>query len=369
MTTIQISLKQPTEKYPILIGQGLLKNAGKIIAPGFASHQIVIITDRMVEKLYGLELRKTLQEADFKVEILSFPPGEKHKNQTTVTALQHAMLKKKYGRDTLILALGGGVVGDVAGYVAATYLRGIPYIQVPTTLLAMVDSSVGGKVGIDTPYGKNTLGAFYQPVRVIVDTALVCQLPTAQFLNGLFEVIKGFFISDVDGLKLCKKLNLKNPGSTLEIVEKIITLSVQFKAKIIKEDEKESNKRRILNFGHTLGHALEKLSHYTLPHGYAVGYGMIAEAKIAQVLGILPAQDFAFLQTYLEYFGLKPGLLQKYSSQEIIKATLMDKKVRGNKPYYVLLEKIGQVYTKEGQYAQPVEDKIAEKAFSLLPLG
>ncbi|MCR4280731.1 MAG: 3-dehydroquinate synthase, partial [Candidatus Kaiserbacteria bacterium] len=269
-------------KYPMIIGTGLEKEILSILEKEAQKRRIVIITDNRVSKMFGQNLLSTVKKSGRPVEMMHFPNGEQNKTQKTVTDLQHALLKKHYGRDTLIIALGGGVVGDVVGFVAATYLRGVPYIQMPTTILAMVDSSIGGKTGINTPFGKNTIGAFYQPQAVIADLNSLAKQSRKEIINGLMEAIKTFLTSDKDALSLAIELNLDSPLKTPEILQEIVFRSVQIKAGIAERDEKETNERRVVNFGHTIGHSIELLSGYRLPHGYAVGYGMLVEAKIAE---------------------------------------------------------------------------------------
>lgn len=353
------------EKYPLMVGSGL-EDELLIAIKQSNCHRVAIITDSQVKKLWGDSLLQILKKSDQLVELFSFPAGEQNKNQKTITTLQHQLLKKRYGRDTLIIAFGGGVVGDVAGFVAATYLRGVPYIHLPTTLLAMVDSSIGGKVGIDTPYGKNTIGAFYQPIAIVMDLNFVVGLPKVQVINGLLEAIKTFFTSDKSKLVVAKKLNLDQPQKTPAALQEIIWCSVRMKAGITERDEKEGNERKILNFGHTIGHALELLSSFTLPHGYAVGYGMLVETKIAELLGILSPVDCRFVHEYLAQFGIVPAALHKFSITKIIKATKGDKKTQGGKPQYVLLNSIGSVYQKNGQFAHPVSDTVVKKALQSL---
>lgn len=353
-------------RYPIIVGAGLEKEILATIAKGGENRRLVIITDNQVKKFYGNHLLSILKKIDANGELISFPHGEKHKTQETVTALQHSLLKKHFGRDSFIVALGGGVVGDIAGYVASTYLRGVPYMQMPTTLLAMVDSSVGGKVGINTPFGKNTVGAFSQPKAVIADLNFLAKQSRKDIVNGLLEAVKTFITSDKHAIALALKLNLDAPLQTADILQEIVFRSVQIKAGIAGRDEREQNERRVVNFGHTIGHALELLSGYRLPHGHAVGYGMLVEAKIAELLNILPSKDCAEITHCLKYFGITSAPLRKFQVEKVVKASKGDKKVRGGLPYYVLLESIGRVYKKDGQFAHPVKDSVVKKAFQMV---
>jgi len=284
----------------------------------------------------------------------------------TVARLQHALLEKRFGRDTLVVALGGGVVGDIAGFVAATYLRGVPYIQMPTTFLAMVDSSVGGKVGVDTKYGKNMIGAFYQPRAVIADLSFISSLSKAQVVNGLIEAVKKFMTSEKRSLSLPRKLDLAHPLRTSKLLLDIVYRSVRIKARVVMEDEEEKNERRILNFGHTVGHAVEFLSGYRLSHGFAVGYGILVETKVSELLGILSSKERLAIVAYLEHFGIESSALRKYSVSKVLRVIRGDKKARRGVPHYVLLKSPGSVYTKGGQYAHPVPERIVQKAYQSL---
>ncbi len=362
--TISIARK---ESYPLIVGANLERDL-LISIKDIHANRVAIISDVTVAALHGKTLLRLLKSSGVPNDLITFPSGEKNKNQTTVTKMQNVLFKKRYGRDSLIIALGGGVVGDVAGFVAATYLRGVPYLQLPTSLLAMVDSSIGGKVGVDTLYGKNTIGAFYQPHAVLMELNFLAKLPRVQVINGLLEAIKTFFTSDKSGLANAVRINLSQPLKTKTVLQKVIWQSIQVKSSIAERDEKEENERRVLNFGHTIGHALEFLSDYRLPHGFAVGYGMLAESKISELLGILPTKDFYFLKNYLAHFDVTSEPMEKFLSSAIIKSTKGDKKTEDGHPHYVLLEKIGKVYTKNGQYAHPVPDAVVKKAIQSLLL-
>ena len=351
--------------HPIVIGMHLEKELLHAVAKEGA-RCIIVIADSTTRKLFGSRIVRLLKKTGLKVDIVSFRAGEHRKNQATVSTLHHTLQKKHCGRDTLLVALGGGVVGDVAGFVAATYMRGIPYIQVPTTFLAMIDSSIGGKVGVDTKHGKNLIGAFYQPRAVITDLAFASSLTERQVVNGLMEVVKKFLTSDKRGLPLAFLIDPRNPMKDPRLLQEVMYHSVKTKVRIIMADEEEKNERRVLNFGHTVGHAIEFLSGYKLPHGFAIGHGMLLEAKISELLGILPAKDFSVLEALLARFGAKRSTLKKYPVGKILQAAKGDKKTRRGVPHYVLLKTIGSVYTKGGQYAHPVPDRIVRKAYASL---
>lgn len=347
--------------YPIVVGTALEKELIQAVLAEKAT-RVAIITDSNVGKLHGKRVLKIFKDADIAAEIFEFKAGESNKNQKTVTSLQHELLKRRYGRDTLIVALGGGVVGDVAGFVAATYLRGVPFIQVPTSLLAMVDSSVGGKVGIDTVYGKNTIGAFWQPKAVVIDLEFLKTLPQHEFVNGYFEAVKTFITSDARMFARAKTLQSESPLSDMELVADIIHRSVQIKADIVARDEREQNERRVVNFGHTIGHTIELLSKFKIPHGFAVGYGMLVETEIARSLNLLPQKDFEMIRDYLTSLGITARPLSKFPASKILETTRGDKKSKGGMPHYVLVNGIGSVYTDKGQFAHAVSDAVVTTA-------
>ncbi|KKW19580.1 MAG: 3-dehydroquinate synthase [Parcubacteria group bacterium GW2011_GWA2_51_10] len=352
--------------YSILIGTGIGQKIAETISQEAAGMRVAVITDSGVRAILGEQFLRALKTAGLSAEIFEFRAGEESKNQDTITALQHALLEKRYGRDTLIVALGGGVVGDVAGFVAATYLRGVPWINVPTTLLAMVDSAIGGKVGIDTPYGKNTIGAFWMPRAVLMEIEYLSQLPAKEILNGLFEAVKTFFTSDKDSLALVERLDPAHPAEDLANLAQIVEASVRIKEGITKRDLREESERKIINFGHTIGHAIELLSRYKLPHGYSIAWGMLVEAKISELLGHLSEGDSRLIFATLSRLGIQSADFPSFNPEEIIEATKGDKKVRGGKPHYVLLERIGSVYVKDGLYAHPVDDEVVKRALQSL---
>lgn len=352
----------PPSSYPIYIDAGLISHPQAWLRK-FEFSQIVIITDNNVKKLFLPTLVNKLKALGHTPLILSFPAGEKHKTQATKQMLEEKMLKNSLGRDTLCIALGGGVVGDLTGFVAATYLRGIPYIQIPTTLLAMVDSSVGGKTAIDTPQGKNLIGAFWQPKAVIADIDCIQTLSTEHLISGIIEALKMFLTNDAKNFSYLQKnmLHLLNYDS--KTLKKIIQQAVTIKADVVAEDEKETNMRMILNFGHTIGHALEKITHYKMLHGYAVGYGILLESCISHTMGILEENSYLSILACLNSLGFSPKDLKKFDIKEIIQATRSDKKNKSGNTHYILLKKMGEIYTKNGAVAHPVADDIVTKAF------
>ncbi|MCD6046249.1 MAG: aroB [Gammaproteobacteria bacterium] len=353
--------KQPAYSYPIHIGAKFLENIHSYL-PKVGS-TAVIITDDTVKALYALSLHQSLSKAGHKTLLLSFPAGEVFKNGQTKSWLEGEMFAEACDRDSVILAMGGGVVGDVAGFVAATYMRGIDYIQVPTTLLAMLDSSVGGKTSINTPQGKNLIGAFWQPKAVIADIACLNTLPQEHLINGLVEAFKMYLTSDVKSLEFLDQ-NLERILARDEVLlSDVVHRAVSIKASVVEKDEKDNSLRAILNLGHTIGHALEKLSEYKLLHGYAVALGLLLEAKIAERRGYLQAQQYLFIKTLLQRLNISTSDLKKFDLEAIIQKTKLDKKKRDEKVHYVLLNGLGSVYETENRFAHVVDDETVRRAF------
>ncbi len=350
----------PPNSYPILINSGLLKSLASWIPknPSF----VVIITDSIVKKHYAKSLVDSLKKEGYRTLLLSFPSGEQAKNIHTKSALEEKMLKHGCDRDTIILALGGGVVGDLAGFIAATFMRGISYIQIPTTLLAMLDSSVGGKTAINTAYGKNLIGAYWQPKAVISDIHCLKTLNTKNIVNGLIEAIKIFLISDINSLKYLEK----NLDSILNLDEKnlinLIGRAVKIKSTIVSHDEKENGQRSILNFGHTIGHALEKISDYQLLHGYAVAYGILVEAKISELMGLLSSHEYLLIKLLLKRLKIKTSDLKKWDIDQLIHHTKSDKKNRSGSVNYVLLKSLGSIVEKQHHFTHPISDELVKSA-------
>ena len=358
-STIRVQLKKVIDNsYQVEVASGLLKKIEGYLPK---AHNYVIITDSVVEKLYGKKLLDLLKKKKMNAHLISFPAGERSKNQKTKTMIDSKMLEKKCGRDTIVLALGGGVVGDMAGYVAATYMRGIPYIQIPTTLLAMVDSALGGKTGIDTKYGKNLIGAFWQPSSVVVDIETIIGLPDRQYYSGLFEALKMFATHDAEMFGYAEKNIEKIKKRDKVVLQKIVERAVKVKAGVVARDEREGGERAVMNFGHTIGHAIEQLSKYKMPHGYAVALGVAAEGKIAVELGKMKEKSYRRLVDLFTAFDLSIQDLKKFDTREIIKMTRLDKKAKKGRACYVILSDIGLVCKKNRKWVHEVEDKVVGK--------
>ncbi len=356
---MQMKAQQPIS-YSIKIGPDLLAHPEEWLPEDCHGKRLVIITDDNVNKIYGAKLSHTLNQ--YKPLLLSFAPGEKSKNHQTKQYLEEKMIQHHCNRETLILALGGGVVGDLAGFIASTYMRGVPYIQIPTTLLAMVDSSVGGKTSINTHHGKNLIGTFWQPNCVIADLNCLVTLSRTNMINGLIEAIKMFMTNDVHYFNYVSKNMDGVLHNNLPIIKNIVERAIKIKVAIVSLDEKESHQRMILNFGHTIGHALEQITDYTMLHGYAVALGILVEAKIAQLLGYLSHVDYQIIQSLFLQLDISGTQLKNMDSDAIIQATKSDKKTKANTVRYVLLKQIGQVCHDNNRFAYPVSETLVKNA-------
>ncbi|MBD3330068.1 3-dehydroquinate synthase, partial [Candidatus Peregrinibacteria bacterium] len=271
MAKVKINLKDQHHRgYDILIKNNIDKDLIAFLKKRKIGSKYAIISDSKVAKLFGEKLSRTLNSSGLKAELITFPPGEKSKSASELINLAEKMLQKGFNRSDAIIALGGGVTGDLGGFLASSFMRGIPYIQIPTTLLAMVDSSVGGKTGIDLPSGKNLIGAFHQPSSVFIGIDYIKNLPQKQVKNGLAEIIKYGVIKDKKLFEYIKKNLEKILNNNEAALTKIITASVKIKEKIVEKDEHDKGERIILNYGHTFGHAIEKKSGYKLLHGFAI---------------------------------------------------------------------------------------------------
>jgi 3-dehydroquinate synthase len=342
MNRIKVNLeKKPSTSYEVYIGQDILDRAGLVIAKNNWASRYIMITDSNVSSLHGDRVRATLKEMGLKVDQIDFPAGEASKNIQTIFSIIHRMIELGADRTSALIALGGGVVGDITGFVASIYMRGVPYIQIPTTLLAQVDSSIGGKTGIDLPHGKNILGTFYQPKAVFIDLAFLKTLTDREFGNGLAEIVKCGIIDDPELLSL-----LENEAGAIRnqetfLLQKIIARTCRIKKGIVEIDETEKGLRRILNFGHTIGHAIEAESGYAISHGEAVSVGMVAAAIISNRLKYLPSEDRERIVSLLRAIGLRDRIPHTLSTEGVSTRIKRDKKKEGDTVRFVLLKKIG----------------------------
>lgn len=339
----KVSVRLGDKGYDILISRGLLAQTGKHLKDCGFNGKLIIITNPVVQELYGNALREKLSADGFQVAMLTVADGEEQKSLDVAGRLYTELSDGYAERSTPILALGGGVIGDLAGFVAATYMRGVPLVQIPTTLLAQVDSSIGGKVAVNHGKLKNEIGAFYQPRLVISDTATLKTLPEKEFANGMAEVIKSAVIKD-SGFFAFIESNL-GKIKTLDntALEEVVFRSASIKADVVMQDELDGGLRNILNFGHTIGHAVETVSGFGVGHGHAVAIGMIAEAGIAEKLGYFDNSELVRLKTILEGAGL-PVKIPKLDTGKIMQAMKHDKKISSGKIKFVLPKAIGEVF-------------------------
>lgn len=346
----------PPRAYEVVIGVELPGGVADDLQRWQQPPRWAVISDANVASLYGEPLAEALRRQGGSAECLTFPAGEQAKTRATVAALQDRLIEGGHGRDSWIVAVGGGVVGDVAGFVAATLFRGVNYVQVPTTLLAMVDSSVGGKTGVDTPAGKNLVGAFLQPRRVVVDLGALATLPRAELAAGMAEVIKYGVILDA---VFFQALEAELLDGTLaldhEALARVVARSCDLKASVVAADETESGYRQVLNFGHTVAHAIETVRGFDMRHGEAVAIGMVAEARLASdKLGTASAVADRIARL-CERAGLPTEVPQDCDVDALITAAFHDKKVRGGTIRCALPSMLGAMGDHRGEYGIPVE--------------
>ncbi len=343
----------------MLIGAGLLDACGPELHATLQRRRLAIISDSNVAPLYAARLAAACGTPS--PTVLTIPAGEASKTRQQWSRLTDELLDLHFGRDSAILALGGGVVGDLAGFVASTFLRGIPVVQLPTTLLAMIDASIGGKTGVDTRHGKNLVGAFHHPVLVLADPTLLGTLPVEQLRNGLAEAIKHAVIASAPEfvwLATNGRAITRTGGPNAALADQLVRRNVQIKADIVARDERESGVRKILNFGHTIGHAIETLSGFAMLHGECVAVGMVVEARIAARAGIGDPGLPEMLIDVLRQVGLPTAVPAEMSGDAILEATRSDKKARDGLVEYALPAKLGMMAGADRGFAIPVPDAI-----------
>lgn len=341
----QLSVQTPTGPYPILLGHGLLPHLGSLLAERGVEGSVAVVTNEMIGPLYSPVVITSLKRAGFRSSLFTVPDGERYKTLETARSLYGRFLGAGVDRTSIVLALGGGVITDLAGFVAASYMRGLPPVMVPTTLLAMVDASIGGKVGVDLPQGKNLIGAFKQPVCIIADLDTLNTLPQEEWHNGHVEIIKAAIIGSP---ALFEHLERGGFGE----IDGCVKEAMEVKVAIVEEDPYEGGPRAKLNLGHTFGHALEVVSGFTLPHGQAVSIGLAMAARLACNLGLCSPELERRIVACLERFDLPTGY-RTYDPLTIWGAMSADKKRRSQKLRFVLPRQLGQV---------SVTDKVSKEA-------
>jgi len=341
MQTLTVNLGD--RSYPVHIGDGVLSAAGDLLQQAGLRGKVAVITNPTVAQLYLDPVHESLTRAGFDVTAVLIPDGEEHKNLGSLSAVYDRLIADRFERGSCVLALGGGVVGDLAGFVAATFLRGIAYVQVPTTLLAQVDSSVGGKTGVNHHDGKNLIGAFYQPRLVLIDVAVLQSLPRREFIAGLAEVIKYGVIEDPALFKVLEEKMGKLMDQDRDLLSQVIATSCAIKAKVVEKDEREDDYRAVLNFGHTIGHALEAATEYQkYLHGEAVGIGMAQAAAISVQQGFCDQRSLERIRKLIKRAGLPLEIPRDVSMQNLVQSMEVDKKSTGGKIRFVVCAGIGK---------------------------
>ncbi len=334
--------REPTA-YEVRVQRGGFDDLATLCLRDAPAHRYAVIADSRVAAVYGERALAAFEREGSLAQLFAFPAGERNKRREEWARLSDEMLAAGFGRDAAVVALGGGVTGDLAGFVAATYMRGLPFIQVPTTLLAMLDSSVGGKTGVDTHEAKNPIGAFHQPRLVLVDPDLLASLPASQLASGLAEAVKAAAIADAALFAWLEEHAEALRAPDLDLLTQLIERAVAIKAGIVEEDPNETGRRETLNFGHTVGHALEALGGYTVLHGEAVAAGMRIETRIGELTGLTEQGTAERLRALLERCGLDRPVEQEHAVEALLDAARSDKKVRRGMMRCVLLSRIGQV--------------------------
>jgi 3-dehydroquinate synthase len=327
--------------YSLLIAPSCFHRIPEDIKKHKFGKKYCIITDTNVKKLYGKELLKLMREKGLDATMISFQAGERHKTLKTVEKLTNQMVQLGHNRKSCVIALGGGVTGDIAGFVASMYMRGIPYIQIPTTLVAMSDSSIGGKTGVDLTGGKNLIGAFIQPKKVYIDPQVLSTLSKKQVRNGLAEIVKHGLIADKSILKILKKQSEKALAAHTTTITQLLVKSCRVKGRVVEKDELEKGLRMILNYGHSIGHAIEHASHYNLNHGEAIAIGMNLENRLAVDKKILSPKNCERIEELLKLLKLPTHIPAKIDRKPILKALSRDKKNQGETYTFTLLKRPG----------------------------
>lgn len=361
---VELPADSVSRSYDIMVRRGLLDEIGPSLSGLGFSGSVTVITNPLVASHYADRVRRSLEGSGFRVLQLEMPDGEEFKNLCEVSKIYDALIEAKTERTTPVVALGGGVTGDLAGFVSATYLRGVPYVQVPTTLLSQVDSSIGGKTAVNHPKGKNLIGSFYQPRVVFIDPDVLRTLEERDVRSGLAEVVKHAAIRDESYFTFLEE-NAEGLLSLDDEIIEAIERSCVIKAGVVSEDERETGVRAILNFGHTFGHAIEAVSGYgRMRHGEAVAIGMVMAAGFSEELGYAPSGTRERIEKLLSSLGL-PTSVFGLSADEVFASMLLDKKVKGGGLRFVLIKEIGEVFIREvsgGDVKSFLDDALGEDA-------
>ena len=325
---------------------------------------IFLLTDEKVASLYLSAFERYFSSYALPLHSMIIKGGEASKSRETKSLIEDQMVSAKCDKDTLLIAFGGGVITDLGGFVAATFYRGIRYVSIPTTLLGMVDASIGGKTGINLPEGKNLIGAHYAPLSILIDSAFLKTLPENEFISGTAEVIKYGLIANRGLIETLRKKRAHWMQREQPLIEEILKMCVHLKLKIVKRDPLDRGKRRMLNFGHTIGHAIETLLNYKISHGEAIAIGMVGEAKAALNLGLLSHQEFQDLYDLVKEFAFSLKLSASVTSHRLLERMKKDKKAKGGELRIVLLKKVGKVEKNRGEYCASIPERELQAALN-----
>ncbi|UCD72150.1 MAG: 3-dehydroquinate synthase [Syntrophobacterales bacterium] len=360
MEKINMVLKRTEKVCEIFVGLGLFDFLAEDLKKRPLGRRLGIITDTRVETVLGNRLHKRLIRAGIKTDVIAIDPGEDSKQWKTVQWIFERLIALGFDRKSALIALGGGVLGDVTGFVASLYMRSIPYAQVPTTLLAQVDSCLGGKTGIDLPQGKNLLGTFYQPSRVYVDTSILGTLPYEEIQNGLAEVIKTAVVRDRGLFQLLENRHDAIVDEKRDALEEVVARCCRIKSDVVMADERDTGLRRILNFGHTVGHAIEAYTNYRVPHGMAVSMGMAAEAVLSTRMKMLQPEEKQRVLQLLKRYDLPALIPASYDTEKLIGIMHSDKKAEDGRIAVVLPKTIGDAMIMQSVPTLLIEEVIKE---------
>lgn len=354
-----IGIQLPLKRVEITLSSGLLFDPTSAKEIGRLGTRFALFCDEKVFAAFGEKWEAHLKKCGLNIALFTFPCGEQEKNRERKSEFEDLLLSQKFGRDTCMIALGGGVTTDLIGFLASTYCRGVPLVLAPTTLLSMVDAAIGGKTGVNTPFGKNLIGTFYPAGHILIDPSVLSTMPRSEWTNGLAEVIKYALIRSPEMFQILRNWNPKDPT----YLEMIIHECILIKAQVIEIDfEEKLGLRRILNFGHTIAHALELLENYRLPHGEAVAIGMLVETFISVRMGYLPIPLLSEIQAVIESFPFSFKLSSEITQEKMSQALLLDKKSAKGSPRFVLLEKIGTCKSFDGEYCTTIPQKTLDEA-------
>jgi len=339
---LTINITEKRKSYPLIIGKELLNDIPSLLKKEEPDVKYILVTDTNVDKYHTEKFFRLMKDECLKTEKIVIPPGEQTKSIVTYNKLIQELISLEADRKSILIAFGGGVIGDITGFTASTYMRSIRFIQIPTTLLSQVDSSIGGKTGINLPQGKNLIGSFHHPEKVFIDLNTLNTLPEDEIRNGLVELVKHAIIKDKNFFYYLRDNLKKIINKKEEFLETAIIYSLNIKKEIVEKDEKEKDIRKLLNYGHTFGHAIESLSNYQVSHGKAVRAGMVLAANLSKELGLIKSEELKEHNNLLN--GIMPKNIKKFPASNMINEIKKDKKRLNTKQNFVLLKGIGKAF-------------------------